>query len=234
MKKALSVAFLALFALILSTTAFATTLEVQGDATIYLQADYATLSVGVQSVNASLQIAQQENATKMNALIDALLQAGISKEDIQTNDFNVYQTGDYNPYSSKNNEESFYRISNMLNVTLRDLDTVGETLDLAMQSGANVMNGLSFSSTQQQSAYDRALVKAVENANEKATILASAVGKIPGVIVNMQMSHSYGGGMKNYSMADGVAMEASPIVAGDVSVNAGVTIVYELADPLAE
>lgn len=77
-------------------------------------------------------------------MIKTLVDAGIAKEDIQTSGFSVYaeRFGQDGPLPD---DKVNYRVSNNVQVTIRDLDKVGEVLDAAMKSGANNIYGIEFS-----------------------------------------------------------------------------------------
>ena len=117
-------------------------------------------------------------------------------------------------------------VPDVLSVTIRDLSQIGAVLDAAMSAGANTTYGISFSSTQENEAYQKALTRAVEDAAQKAQVLAAAAGKTLGELVTIDATNSgFAYGVSNvYSEK---AMDAgSVIVSGDVSVTANVTLEY--------
>ena len=205
-------------------------IEVQGSASVSLTADLATVEIGVETTHADVSQAQSENTRLMNAVIDALKNAGVADEDLITSNFNVYAGYDYN-YSSLGTEERTrtYTVSNMLSVTVRDLATIGQLLEIAVDAGANQIYGLNFSSTQNNAAYEKALTRAVEDAREKALILCTAAGVDLGQLVTIRSQDTgYVYGARNTLTLDAAAAKGAAIVSGDVQVSASVTLVFEI------
>lgn len=201
------------------------TISVSGAANISLAADTATLRIGVSTVRDTVAEAQSENNEIMQRVIAAILGQNVAQEDIITSDFSVYTQRDY----SDDTIPVRYHVENTLYVTVRALDTVGDVIDAATAAGANEMYGLTFSSSGQNAAYEKALRRAYEDAAAKAALLADAAGQALGDVVSIDASNSYGG---SYGVANSYAMDAasakSAIVSGDVTVSASVTVVFAI------
>lgn len=203
--------------------------RVTGNAAVTLAADTATLQIGVNTKKDNVVEAQQENIRVINAVIEALRQSGVGEKDIITSSFNVYSSSEFS-YDAQGKETRvpYYEVNNMLNVTVRDLSQIGAVLDAAVQAGANSTYGISFSSTQENEAYLKALTRAVEDAAAKAQTLAGAAGQRLGDLLLMDASQgNYYYGVSNFYDAK-EASEGSAIVSGDVSVSATVVLEYEI------
>lgn len=203
-------------------------IRVPGNATVSLAADYATLQIGVISRSESVSESQRENAALMQAVVAAIQQSGIGEKDVTTSQFNVYTTYD-GGYDAQGQEvrRVYYQVENMLNVTVRDLDRVGAVLDAAMAAGANTTYGITFSSTQENEAYQKALTRAVQDAVMKAQVLADAAGKELGELILIDASQDHAAyGLRNVYSAKEAAGD-SVIVSGDVSVSAHVVLEYQ-------
>ncbi len=233
MKKALFPLILAL-ALALALPAPAEeggALTVQGSATVELDAEYATLSVGVDTESVNVADAQQENARLMEQVIAALRDAGCAPEDMKTGGFNVYTSYAY-AYGDGGAESRtvVYHVSNSLIITVRDISQIGAYIDAAGNAGANQMNSLTFHSSSQSEAYDRALTLACADAKAQAELLADALGvKITGIVSvtvprDTVVYARAAGAMKTNAAADEGASTA--ILAGDLSVSATVQVVF--------
>lgn len=228
MKKLLSIVMVALLVCALALPALADdwddrVIKVSGNATVTLAADTATIQLGVNTKKPTVAQAQQENNQLMNAVLQALYGMGLTEKDVITSSFNVYS---YTDYTADSQGMLYYEVDNMLSVTIRDLSQIGAVLDAAMSAGANTTYGISFSSTQENEAYQKALTRAVEDAAQKAQVLAAAAGKTLGELVTIDATNSgFAYGVSNvYSEK---AMDAgSVIVSGDVSVTANVTLEY--------
>ena len=209
------------------------TLTVQGAATVALDAEYATLSVGVDTENVNVADAQQENARLMEQVIAALQGAGCASEDMKTGGFNVYTSYAYT-YGEGGAESRtvIYHVSNSLIITVRDTAMIGTYIDAAGSAGANQMNSPTFHSSAQSEAYDRALTLACADAKAQAELLADALGvKIKGIVSvtvprDTVVYARAAGTMKANASADEGASTA--ILAGDLSVSATVQVVFEI------
>lgn len=203
-------------------------IRVSGNATVSLPADTATIQIGVITRKATIQEAQQTNQELMHAVMTAILETGVGESDVATSQFEVYSASDYgyDPYGNETTMQS-YEVSNMLSVTIRDLNLIGAVLDAAMSAGANTTYGISFSSTQENDAYQKALTRAVEDAAQKAEILAFAAGKKLGDLRMIDASEqNYYYGISNV-FDEKTAESGISIVAGDVFVTAGVILEYD-------
>jgi len=171
--------------------------------------DIASLELGVQTSAATVEEAMTTNTDTMDAILAALAEAGIADKDVQTSSYNIYLDEGYRGPEMASNP--VYRVSNMVNVKVRDLETVGEVLDAAVTAGANQIWGVSFTVEDRTAAEEEARAKAVADARTRAEALAALaeveVGEvlsiseiITGVIsplysgVAMEMSAGMGGG----------------------------------------
>lgn len=229
MKKALIMLLCLLAALCLAVPALGEgvyrTVSVSGSSNISLAADTATLRIGVSTVRDTVAEAQSENNEIMQRVIVAILGQNVAQEDVVTSDFSVYTERDYSDASVPVR----YHVDNTLYVTVRALDTVGDVIDAATAAGANQMYGLTFSSSGETAAYEKALRRAYEDAAAKAALLAEAAGQTLGEVVSINASNSYGG---DYGIANTYVMDArsakTAIVSGDVTVSASVTVVFAI------
>lgn len=206
------------------------TITVEGSASVSLQADMATVEIGVETKDADVSKAQAENTRIMNDVIAALKNNGVGEDDLITSNFNVYTSYDYT-YNSLGAEERTrnYTVSNMLSVTVRDLSLIGQLLDVAVDAGANQIYGLSFSSTESNAAYQKALKRAVEDAIEKAQVLSAAAQVQLGDLVRIDAQETnYVYGARNTLTMDTASAKGAAIVSGDVQVGASVTLVFEI------
>ncbi len=198
-------------------------LVITGSASVSVEADYAVLSIGVQTSGTNVDSAQLENAATMNVVLEAIKGCGVQDDDVVTSSFNIYDTTSWNE-----NEETAYRVENLLSVRIRGLDKAGKIIDKATQAGANILNGISFYSSACNEAYKKALTRAVEDAQDKATVLVTACGKKLGKLVKIETGSDYSNaGVNNrYAMETEAASADTSIISGDISVSASVTLTY--------
>ncbi len=159
------------------------TITVVGDGTVTIEPDKAEAVIGVETAGTSVKDASAENAAIMQAVMDALAEAGIAIKDMQTNGYNVYADRGYGPDGAS--QETTYRVSNNVNITIRDLATVGDILDAAIEAGANNIYGVNFSVAKPSAIESDARAQAVDDARAKAQELADLAGMELGQILSI-------------------------------------------------
>ena len=208
------------------------TITVSGTGEILVPADTAVVSVGVNCRDKDALKAQSRANEMIAAIRAALTAAGFSEEDISTGYINLYAVYDY----SKDVEEIIaYNASSTLAVKVTDMGRVGEAIDLSFGAGANTLDGVSFSVSDDSAARAEALKAAVAAAKEKAAILADAAGMGELEIESIQESnvYSFDSGVNNFSRKTYGAVEEaemdSPTVvrAAKICVSATVTVTFE-------
>lgn len=209
------------------------TVQVSGNATVALAADTAVIQLGVNTRKESVQEAQSENAALMNAVIEAIKAAGVAEKDVITSRFNVFSSYEYRTGPlGQEIRTPYYEVQNTVSVTIHDMSLIGKVLDDAMAAGANTSYGITFSSTEENEAYLKALARAYEDAEKKAQVLCAAAGKTLGELTLIDATrNSADYGILNVYNAKGTAEDAradTSILSGDVSVSATVTLEFAI------
>lgn len=189
-------------------------ISVEGDATIELAPDLATVNLGVRKEAETSADAISMNTETMNAIIEAVKAAGIPEEDIQTQSLNLYPNyewvdGEY--------EESGYEATQTVQIEVRDFDIIGEVIASASEAGANQVNGINFELENYEEELAAAREQAIAEAREKAATIAKASGSRLGKLTNYyEYTDDYGmyGGGGFY--AESAAMDAEVLKAIDV------------------
>ena len=201
-------------------------ITVTGQGSVKVKPDIALVDLGVQAQNADAKAAQAANSERAAAVIAALKALGIKEADIQTSHYNLYPTYDY---SAKGEARvTGYTVQNTINVTLRDINLVGEAIDAAIEAGANVSNGIRFTINDSGAYYAEALALAVAGAKQKALAIAGAMR----VTVGNPIEVTENGGnympvaYENALMDSAVRAEAMPVQAGELEVTATITAVF--------
>jgi uncharacterized protein YggE len=210
------------------------TITVTGNGVSYGAPDTAYLGLGVEAVNADIAAAMDDTNARMNAVIQALQAAGVAAEDIRTDNFSIYQDYGSAPMPvdstmSSDQPQRVYRVSNTLNVRVRNPEQIAELLAAAVNAGANVVNYVQFDLADRSALESEARQDAVTDANARAQELAGLLGVTVGEPLNIvEGQNGYPGPM--YGGAGGAAMDmaasAPPISQGTLSVNMSVTITY--------
>ena len=163
------------------------TITVVGQGTVRVQPDIAQVSIGIETSSATVAEAVQDNETQMEAILAALKAAGIADKDIQTMNYSIYLDRSAEPMpavgTSSEGGTAVYRVSNMVQVTIRDLEKVGDVLDAVIGAGANNIWGVSFSVDDPTAAQADARAQAVEDALTRAQALAELNGVMLGPVM---------------------------------------------------
>jgi uncharacterized protein YggE len=209
----------------------AQTITVVGQGSVRTEPDVARVSIGVETAAETVSEAVAENEAKMASILTALEGVGIPAEDIQTTHYSVQLERYPEPMPRVADTESGeakpqYRVSNMVNVTVRDLDKVSEALDVVIEAGANNIWGVSFGLEDPAAAQADARSKATANALERAEALAELSGVELGPV--MSISEVIGGGAVPMPMltAERAAGGAGPISPGEVEVSYQLQVAY--------
>ena len=209
-------------------------LRVSGAGTVYMQADCASASLGVNLTGEDLGELQQEANATVAAVVEALTSAGLDEENITTNYLYISPRYDY---SSDTERLVGYSISNSLTISTDQIDNLGTYIDVAFAAGANAFDSISFSVADDSEARMQALALAVEDAQRKAGAIAEAagmrLGEIDEIVEGARSDYNSDStaGVARYAVAETVAADAGTTVrAAQVSVTATVQITYELED----
>ena len=223
---------LALASLFAFALADAPTITVNASATVTLPADRAVISIGVRTSASTAAEASAQNAAAMETVLTALEAVGVLPEDVSTADYSIYPNYVYNDDGTRSLVG--YEITNMLSVSVRDVEQLGTVLDAAIAAGANEMYGITFASTQEQAGQDQALCAAIEEAYRKGQLMAEASGMTLGSVVTIVEG---GGSYAVYANAKleaaDMAAGATTIIADGVDVTATVSITFILLEDSA-
>ncbi len=197
------------------------TLTVVGQASVSGKPDVALINVGVETFAATVGQATQQNSEKMAAVMARLKDLGIADKDIQTSNFNItFERQGYDLSSGQ------YRVSNTVQVKVRDPQQVSSTLDALIEAGANQVWGVSFTIEDQTALEDQARAKAMEDAQRRGADLAKLEGVQLGQILQMTENGTYGPiyGGGGYSKE----AAAGPFSPGEVEVSFQVQVTFAI------
>lgn len=209
------------------------TISVTGEGRVEARPDMATISLGVTTEGDTAKAALEANNSALAAVIERLKAAGTEDRDIQTSGLSLSPRYDYNATdSSGQNRITGYIAANVVTVRVRNLDSLGTTLDSAVSDGANTLNGLAFGLQEPEPATDEARKEAVADARHKAELYAGAAGVKLGRVLSISEQGGYALPMPMMAEAAGFkdARASVPVEAGEVGVTATVSILYELAE----
>jgi uncharacterized protein YggE len=206
-----------------------TRVVVTGDAMVQAQPDTAIMTISVVTQGKRALDAQQENATRTDAVVRALKTAAGPGAEIKTSGYSVQPQRMYR--ENQPPTITGYEARNSVTVTLSDLTKVAPVIDAAAQAGANDVSGVSFTLRKDRPARDQALADATREAIGKAQVIAQALGGRVARIVEVQEEGTIRPPQPiyaaEYAQAKGVA---TPIEVGTMDVTSRVQLIAEV-DP---
>ena len=211
--------------------AAANTISVSGHGEASATPDIATFSFSVVSDKSTVAAAQADATAKQNAVDSYLKSAGINDKDIQTSGYSVYPQYDYN-----NGTQTFraYEVRQTTTVKVRDITKAGDVLAGVVGKGVTEVNGPSMTFDDPTKVQADARQKAIDDAKQKADVLAKQLGVS---IVRVVSFSESGGGTPGpipyavkaqaYGMG-GAADSSANISAGENKVTDDVSVTYEI------
>ena len=203
------------------------TIVVGGTGRVAVQPDLADLRLGVSVARPTVAAARAEASATMEAILRAVTDAGTERRDIRTTLLSVQPRYDY--HDNKPPQLTGYELANVVEVTVRDLDRVGDVVDGALGAGATSMDGLSFRVADPAPAEREARIRAMVAARASADVLAEAAGlAILGVtdVVEGDVARPPTPRHKAERMALAAADVGTPVESGSMEIAVTVTVTY--------
>ena len=190
-----------------------------GRAQAVIPPDEAQVSVAVETTASTASAAASRNASRMNAVRQALIALGIPAANITTANFSVVPN--MVTRDGKSRQEG-YAAANEVIVRTQVLDQVGAIIDAALQGGAERIGYVAFSSTRIAQARRTALSEAVTQARADAEAMAVAAGGTLGTLLDMSTTNG-GPPMSLRIRGASSYAAATTVTPGDISVDVSVT-----------
>ncbi len=216
--------------IILTTSGQAPTISVTGDAEVDVMPDQVVISLTVLTEGKDAASVQTDNSKKMNQVLDALKNEGVTEKEIETLNYNIYPWQEWEPTTQKMVNKG-YRAQHTIQVKRNDIKSAGKILDLTVKNGINTVDNVYFtlSDDKEKEVKEELVALASLKAKEKANSLAKNLGVSVGK-VHMVSESSYNPPMyyASYAKAE-MAADMSPIPSlspKSVKVNLQVNVEY--------
>lgn len=219
----------------------ANTITVQGYGEVTAAPDVATFTYSVVSLKPTVAAAQEEAATKANAITKYLKDSGVEEKDIQTSNYSVYPQYDYVQQPCQPNGICpggrqilrGYEVRQSTTVKVRDTAKAGDLLTGAGSRGATEVSGLQFTFDDPHAGQTQAREKAIADAKAQANTLAKQLGVRLVRVVSFNENGNYPGPIPYRLDAAMGKGGAEPAVAPEISVGenkviSNVSITYEI------
>lgn len=207
--------------------AISNTISFSGEGKIKVKPDTAKVDVGLITEGKDTIAVQNENSSKMNAVIKFLKERGINDEDIKTSSYSLSPKYDYNKGKSS---LAGYVLNQNIVVTIRNLDKIGQILDGAVSNGANKVDSVSLFVDKPEELKNKAREEAVKQAKGKALAAAKIAGFKLGRLVGF--SEGFSGeppvsfeALNDKRVGGGIA-SAPQIEPGNQEINVNITLTY--------
>lgn len=205
------------------------TLSVNGSGTVNLTPDVAYISIGVHT---DMPIASQSvsaNNTQTQQVIEALKKSGVDPKDIRTTNFSIYPSVQYDPQTNVKTGTT-YVVDNSVNVTVHQIEKLGDLLDATVAAGANSVNSIQFDVSDKTAAIKQARDEAVKDAQTQAQELAAAAGVSLGDIQTVEFYNNIPAPVSSvFGKGGGGGGDASvPIQTGQLTLSVSVNMTYAI------
>jgi uncharacterized protein YggE len=188
--------------------------------------DTLTANVSIEFVAPDVTGAMNQTSERQQAVINALVDAGVERKDISTTQVSLqpqFAGGDIATIVG-------YRASNSIDVKIRKLDAASQALALAVSTGGNAtrINSVNYSIEDDSQLVKDARSRAFQDAKDRAAQYAQLSGLELGKVI--AISESAGATPPTPLPAGPRAdMAAVPLEPGQQTVGFSVTVIWELA-----
>ncbi|MEM0948229.1 MAG: SIMPL domain-containing protein [Pseudomonadota bacterium] len=202
-------------------------MTVSGEGRVTVEPDMATVRLGVVTEARGARQAIDENSRAMADVLERLAGLGIEARDLQTADFSVQPRWSRTETGGRSQIEGF-SARNLLVVRVRDLARLGDVLDAVASDGANAFDAIQFGLSDPAPLHAKARRAAVDDAKAKAELYADAAGVALGPLISLSEAGGTRPPMPVARAEMAMASDAVPVAAGELTVSARVTLVYEM------
>lgn len=228
MSKRIVSPFLILTALLISMTARAQMISVQGTGTVNIEAEFAILAATVIADAQTAALAQSAADKQMTALLTAI---GALPRDEQSIDAGRLRIQPQYRWNSATNKQEFqgYQATRDLSFKLLELTALGEALQTLSSAGASSVSPPQFGSSQTEAARKQALTIAFDHAKADALALANAANTSLGAPETISTGSKPMPLLRGQTRGDMMAMEADRAPRyqpGQLSVSATISVTF--------
>lgn len=209
-------------------------LTLSAQATLHKPADELQLTVGVVNFGDNAETALTENSAKMQEVIKAIEEIGLSKSEYETGHFDIHPT--YAPHPKDPPPDwkpkiNGYEVSNSVSIKTSKLDIAGKLVDAVNKAGANRVENIRFVLHDSRTHWNEAISAATANAisDAKTIAVAASVRLVRLVSIALENANVITPRPNQIYFARAMASEVEPpIEPGEVTITANVSLIYEI------
>lgn len=206
-------------------------ISTSGSAEIKVVPDIIEISIGVETSNADLAKAKNENDAAVERIIATAKARNIDAAKIQTG----YLTIDPTYRDEGRLRVRSYTVRKTIAIESNDLAGFESLISALIADGANHVNGVQFRTSELRRHRDEARRLAIKAAQEKARLLAEGLGRRVGKAYTISEGADYGGwssaaAQNTFQVASsgGRGETEGSLAPGRISVTANVSVTFEL------
>ena len=199
-----------------------------GEATVTAKPDRAEISISIGTQAPTAQAAAAQNAADTTQVLDSLKRVLGSGGQVKTSGYSVGPDYQFSKNGAPR-KVSGYHAANRLSVTVDELPLVGKVIDVASQSGATTIGGLSFTLRNDDAVRAQALAEAATKARSAAEAIAKALDlHVTGILEATSTDAAPVAPMPRFgSVAESVEVQ-TPIEAATIEIHASVIVTLEV------
>ena len=149
-------------------------------ASVGTEPDEAVVTLGISTQDPDSATALGTNGETVDAVVAAVEAAGVAEDDVHTTRLDL---GRKTINRRTPQETTVFVADSALEITVRDMDTVGDVIQAGVEAGATSVRGVRFGVSDPAEARTEALDAAVRGARTKADAMAAAAGTtVTGVV----------------------------------------------------
>ncbi len=161
------------------------TISVQGEATIHVSPDETKFYINVEGRGSDAEKAKDIATQNYDKVTNALVKAGFTKDEIQTQSFNTYPEYDYS--NGANKIKGYLATYNLIiSFPASETEKIGKAIDASINNGASVSSiQFTLSQEKQNEVKAQASKLAAEDASKRAQAIVDGLGKKLGNLVSV-------------------------------------------------
>ena len=207
-------------------------ISVSGEGLVRVQPDMATVRFGVVTLADHPQEAQRLNTEAAARAMNAVRALGLEEKNIRLETLRLQPHREWSDEKRRYEEKGFEAVRQVV-VQIDDLDKLPELISRVVQEGANRLNEIAYDVKDREVARNEALTEAVNNARDKARLIARTLGEEIGPVEQVnEQSFDYPRPIFRAELQDAAAKEslsdADAYAAGEIEVRVGVHTVFTI------
>ena len=168
-----------------SAQAMEPVIQVSGKGSFSVVPDAYTLTFVMEEKGETVSKLNTQMQSDMKSVLKFLLDNGIEEKHVQSMQVNL------NPYyesTPQGREQRGFVLSREIQVTDTDINNYDRIIDGALSRGIDRIQGFQFIASEQNNAYEKALINAVKDAKLRAGLLAEELGVKTGKVIAVSES----------------------------------------------